>query len=46
MERILLTAKKSLGGGKILLGVIASIVKTGKISRRESLFAAKRSTKL
>ena len=41
-ERIQLTASTSLQGGKIPLGVIASIVKTGKISRRDSLFVVKK----
>jgi len=35
MERIQLMARTSLQGGEIPLGVTASIVKTGKISRRE-----------
>jgi len=35
MERIQLTARMNLQGGEIPLGVIASIVKTRKISRRE-----------
>ena len=38
--------QNELSRREIPLGVIASIVKTGKISRRESVFAAKRLTKL
>ena len=45
MKRVQLTARTSLQGGEIPLGVIASIVKTRKISRRENVFAAKRLTK-
>ena len=45
MERIQLTARTSLQGGEIPLGVIASIVKTGKTSMKESVFAAKGLTK-
>ena len=36
MERVQLTARTSMQGGEIPLGVIASIVKTGKISRKEN----------